>query len=79
MRLSAASAPTMFILYILSLFAGLGCSFPAEQEPLTAPSIQESVTAQKDAHRSALRKLQGRFLHITGIYLLENWRALQVG
>lgn len=39
---------------------------PAEQKALAAPpSLRESVV-QKDGKEPALRKLQGRFLHITG-------------
>ena len=56
----------MFILQAFSLFTGIAWSFPAEQKLLTAPLLQKPVTLQKVEDKPALRKLQGRFLHITG-------------
>jgi endopolyphosphatase len=57
----------MLILQAFWLFAGTVWSFPVEQQPLIDPSLQEPPTLQKDDDKPALRKLQGRFLHITGI------------
>lgn len=58
----------MLISQALALFVGAVGSVSAKQQPLTGPAHQKPQTQQKDTGKPALRKLQGRFLHITDIH-----------